>query len=166
MHDAVRELLALRGREELTVPMIAAQAGVTSSTIYRRWGDLHQLLSDVAVERLRPDALPDDTGTLRTDLMTWAEQYLEETASPPGQDYLRDVLAARREQGNSFRCSEFNRQQINHILARAEARGEPVPPVDTVLDRVVAPTVYRILFSAEPPPPDWVRGLVAELLAE
>lgn len=39
------------GREGLTVPAIAERAGVTPSTIYRRWGNLRELLSDVAVQR-------------------------------------------------------------------------------------------------------------------
>ena len=37
VHDAVRALTAEVGREALTVPMIAGRAGVTPSTIYRRW---------------------------------------------------------------------------------------------------------------------------------
>ena len=56
VHDAVRELGALTTRNQITVPQIAAEAGVTPSTIYRRWGDLQTLLADVAVARLRPIA--------------------------------------------------------------------------------------------------------------
>lgn len=63
MHAAVRELVAEVGREALTVPLVAARAGVTPSTIYRRWGDLHELLSDVAVERLRPETPRRTTGS-------------------------------------------------------------------------------------------------------
>src|ERR1700758_2252983 len=54
VHRAVRELQADGGKGELTVPAVAARAGVTPSTIYRRWGTLSRLLSDVALERLRP----------------------------------------------------------------------------------------------------------------
>ena len=61
VHQAVKNLSATTSREELTVPQIAAEAGVTPSTIYRRWGDLAALLADVAVERLRPVADPQDT---------------------------------------------------------------------------------------------------------
>ncbi|AOS64197.1 transcriptional regulator, TetR family [Actinoalloteichus hymeniacidonis] len=164
VHDATRELLAEVGRAELTVPMIAARAGVTSSTIYRRWGDLRQLLSDVAVERLRPETPPEDTGSLRTDLLRWAEQYLEESGSPTGKAYLLDVLAANADPSNQFQCSRFNQRQIGHIVDRAIARGEPAPEVDTVLDHVVAPTIYRILFGTELPPVEWVRGLVSSVL--
>lgn len=83
VHTAVRELEAESGRASLTVPLIAARAGVTPSTIYRRWGDLHELLSDVAVQRLRPEAPPEDRGNFKADLTTWAEQFLDEMSSPP-----------------------------------------------------------------------------------
>ncbi len=35
-----RTLLKSMDRAEVTIPLIAAEAGVTPSTIYRRWGDL------------------------------------------------------------------------------------------------------------------------------
>ena len=60
VHQAVKTLAANNRREELTVPQIAAEAGVTPSTIYRRWGDLSALLADVATECLRPISDPDD----------------------------------------------------------------------------------------------------------
>src|ERR671925_645169 len=81
VHAAVRQLEAEVGRGALTVPLVAARAGVTPSTIYRRWGDLQELLSDVAVERLRPEAPPEDHGSLSADLQNWAAQFLEEMAS-------------------------------------------------------------------------------------
>ena len=43
IHSAVRALLQEQERSTVTVPQIAARAGVTPSTIYRRWGDLSQL---------------------------------------------------------------------------------------------------------------------------
>src|SRR3546814_13923262 len=54
IHSAVRSLLQEQDRASLTVPQIAARAGVTPSTIYRRWGDLPALLGDVAIARMRP----------------------------------------------------------------------------------------------------------------
>ncbi|WP_353622840.1 TetR family transcriptional regulator [Aliirhizobium terrae] len=38
VHEATRELLKTTDRSAITVPMIAEKAGVTPSTIYRRWG--------------------------------------------------------------------------------------------------------------------------------
>lgn len=37
-------------------------------------------------------------------------------------------------------------EQIDAVLARAVQRGEPVPERELLIDRVVAPIMYRILF--------------------
>lgn len=150
VHSAVRELQTEVGRPALTVPLVASRAGVTPSTIYRRWGDLQELLSDVAVEHLRPDAPPKDHGSLAADLRNWAEQFVEEMASSVGRAYIRDALLGDPDGDNASLCSVYAAEQINVMLERATERGEDTPDVETVLDRVVAPVMYRILFRPAP----------------
>ncbi|RAI42868.1 TetR/AcrR family transcriptional regulator [Rhodoplanes roseus] len=162
VHAAVRDLLRDRARSELTIPAIATRAGVTPSTLYRRWGSLQDLLADVAVERMRPEGDPDDTGSVRGDLEEWLEQYIEEMTSVPGRAMTRDVLgctgAAPRQ------CAAFLRRQIEVIAARGAARGEPALDVDAVVDLVVAPVMYRLLFDTAPVDPAWWRGLLARVV--
>ncbi|MEV6400671.1 TetR/AcrR family transcriptional regulator [Streptomyces sp. NPDC051907] len=164
VHNAVRELEAETGRDALTVPLIAQRAGVTPSTIYRRWGDLQELLSDVAVERLRPDTAPGDHGDLSADLTAWAEQFLDEMASPAGRAYIRDALLGDPDGSNAGQCSAYAAEQIDVVLARAAGRKEDAPDVETVLDRVVAPVMYRVLFRPEGLDSAYARGLVGRLL--
>jgi AcrR family transcriptional regulator len=164
VHAAVRELQDEHGRAQLTVPQIAQRAGVTPSTIYRRWGDLQQLLADVAVELLRPESEPEDTGTLRGDLIAWTEQYLEEMSSPQGLAFTRDVLAVSGATGQACQCAGYTRDRIEIVLARARDRGERPPSADAVVDRVVAPLMYRVLFDAEPPSQSQARDLVEKVL--
>jgi len=147
VHKAVQDLLAKMDRAEITVPLIAIEAGVTPSTIYRRWGDLRELLADVAVERLRPEMQPVDTGNAQRDLQQWAEQYAEEMSSGPGRQMIRDTLAST-DGASAQQCCDFTRRQIEVISERAARRGEAFPEVDAVLDHVVAPIIYRILFSS------------------
>ncbi|MFG2298361.1 TetR/AcrR family transcriptional regulator [Streptomyces sp. NPDC048603] len=149
VHTAVRELTAEIGRDSVTVPLIAQRAGVTPSTIYRRWGDLQELLSDVAVERLRPETEPEDRGALPADLAAWADQFLDEMSSPTGRAYIRDALLGDPDGSNAGRCSAYAAGQIAVILARATERGEEVPDVETVMDQVVAPLMYRVLFRPQ-----------------
>ncbi|MCL7495616.1 MULTISPECIES: TetR/AcrR family transcriptional regulator [Streptomyces] len=165
VHAAVRALEAEQGRAALTVPLVAARAGVTPSTIYRRWGDLQELLSDVAVERLRPEAPPVDHGALRTDLEAWAEQFLEEMASPPGRAYIRDALAGDPDGRNAGQCSAYAAEQVGVILARAADRGEQVPDAELVMDHIVAPMMYRLVFRPGPLDASYARGLVEATLA-
>jgi len=162
VHQAVNEL-QMSGRDDVTVPVIAARAGVTPSTIYRRWGDLAQLLADVAVSRMRPDTLPADTGAYRNDLLTWLEQYRDEMSSELGRSMLRDILSAQG-RDNPGRCVSFCAQQLEAIAAHASARGEQPLPTDALLDGVVAPMIYRILFAADIPSTDdvtrWVDTVI------
>ncbi|GAA5061660.1 AcrR family transcriptional regulator [Thermocatellispora tengchongensis] len=164
VHAAVRELEAEQGRGALTVPAIAARAGVTPSTIYRRWGDLHELLSDVAVERLRPESPPEDHGDLRADLSAWATQFLDEMGSATGRAYLRDALLGDPDGSNAGQCSAYAAGQIEVILDRARRRGEAVPGVETVMDRVVAPMTYRILFRPDGLSPQYADDLARSVL--
>lgn len=147
VHKAVKDLQSLNGRDELTVPAIAARAGVPPSTIYRRWGDLSELLADVAVERLRPVADPDDTGTTDGDLRAFAEQYMEEFSSPVGRALLRDLFANDADAPYASRSCSYTYDHLHVIAARAAARGETVPDVNRFVDRVIAPIMYHILFG-------------------
>jgi len=166
VHQATLELLDEHGRAGITVPLIAARAGVTPSTIYRRWGELADLLADVAVERLRPDADPADTGSVAGDLQAWVEQYRDEMSSEVGVGMMLDVLAAKGgtpAEGKlpvPCQCAAFTAAQVETIVARGAARGEPVPEVETVMDTVVSPIVYRALFGAAPMEPAHAQALV------
>lgn len=163
VHQAVHDLETTLGREALTVPGIAARAGVTPSTIYRRWGDLGQLLSDVAAARLQGDVTPADTGGLISDLEHWACAYVDEMTSDLGHQMLRDLLAGTSG-GNACQCADVTMQQFDLIAERARARGEAVPSSALLLDLVVAPLIYRLLFSHHPPDAAMARRLIARAL--
>ena len=162
VHEAVKRLSAATDRTDLTVPQIAAEAGVTPSTIYRRWGDLPALLADVAVERLRPIADPEDTGAVASDLRLFIEQYAEEMSSPVGQALMRDVLSPS---GENFpaQCCIFTRDHLATIVARAKARGEAPFDIDEVIDHVVAPIIYHILFGDREMTPAYCHQLLDRL---
>ncbi|KPX57674.1 TetR/AcrR family transcriptional regulator C-terminal ligand-binding domain-containing protein [Pseudomonas amygdali] len=162
IHRAVRDLLLEHDRSELSVPMIALRAGVTPSTIYRRWGDLTTLLADAAIEHLRPDA-PIDQGSLHQDLLTWSEMYLDEMSSTPGRALMRDVVASTS--GCVGRCAAMVREQLQVMIDRATARGEASPTADDLIDAIVAPMIYRILYSESAPTPERVRQWVERCLS-
>jgi len=163
VHRAVRDLETTESRQRLTVPQIAERAGVTPSTIYRRWGNLAELLADVSLERLRPDGEPPDTGTLANDLQAWGEQYLEEMTSVPGQCALDDIMASADSERRE-RCCRYSESIMATLRERALARGEPAPGLETLIDEVIAPLTYRLLYDREAATPDNLRRWVARAL--
>ena len=154
VHSAVRELLDAHERSSVTVPMIAARAGVTPSTIYRRWGDLSALLADVALARMRPDSEPANTGSLRGDLQAWAEQYLDEMSSEPGRNMMRDVQCSQ----TPGYCVALIGGQLQTIVERYP--DDTPPSVDRLINLLAAPTVFRILFASEPLPLEELHDLI------
>jgi AcrR family transcriptional regulator len=165
VHAVTRELLETLDRAEITVPMIAERAGVTPSTIYRRWGDLGQLFADVAVERLRPVDDPKDTGTTLGDLEAYLLDYAEEMSSPVGHTMLRDVIADATAAPAAVKCCQYTYDAFDIITARAAARGEAPLTSAELIDRLVAPINYHILFGDRDVAPDYCRALLARLPA-
>jgi AcrR family transcriptional regulator len=160
VHRTVNELLKQMDRSALTVPMVAEKAGVTPSTIYRRWGDLSELLADVAVARLRPIADPEDTGAMQSDLEAFVVQYAEEMSSRVGRQMLFDVLGTW-EGDAAGRCCQFTYQHLETMRERALQRGEKAFAVAEAIDFVMAPVMYHILFGDRDVSPDYCRSLVA-----
>src|SRR5450830_1070246 len=155
IHQAVHGLLEEQDRASLTVPQIAARAGVTPSTIYRRWGDLAALLADVAFARMRPEVEPANTGSLRGDLQAWAEQYLDEISSEPGRQMMRDVQCSP----TIGYCTTILGGQLQAIVERYP-NTTPPPSVDRLVNLLAAPTVFRLLFSTAPLAVDELHALI------
>jgi hypothetical protein len=91
VHRAVQDLVAEGVRtEDLTIPVVAARAGVHATTVYRRWGSLADLLAAVAEHRFTGDVVVPDTGGLAGDLERWATDVARDledaqcSSRPPG----------------------------------------------------------------------------------
>lgn len=164
VHATVNAMLSEMERGALTIPLIAQRANVTPSTIYRRWGDLSELLADVALARLQPETEPADTGNPRADLASWIEQYADEMSSAVGRQLLHDVLATG-DRPNVERCCAYTRQQLAVIVARAEAGKVAFPTLQELMDHLVSPIIFRILFDQGADAAD-VQQLVRHILPE
>lgn len=162
VHNAVQTLQHNVAVADLTIPMIAEYAGVTPSTIYRRWGDLSQLLADVAFNILHPDSVPADLGSFKQDLYAWMEQYFEEYASPVGRTILSDIVA-ENDSPTSGKCYDFLIQQLDIIQQRAQQRNETSIDKQLIIEIVIAPMLHRILFTEQESSLDYIHHLLARL---
>ena len=167
--DAVEALMAENPRGIPSIGEVAARAGVNPTSLYRRWGDASVLATEVAVERLMTKAPLPDTGSLRGDLMGWATNTIRKQKGKKNLALLR-VLAATVQTDDSARNGRLNivmrrGQQLQTVLERAKARGEPTPYLSDVLEIVLAPIYLRALFFRPIDDVDDIERLVDRLLA-
>lgn len=163
--------LALAGEvgvRALSMDEVAARAGVSKATIYRRWSSKEALVLDALRSAIDPvDAV--DNGSLGDDL----RQYLTEMAarmSASRGDVLPHLIevacydpAIRTSLDDWVR---HRRAPLLAILERGVARGEL--PADTdlelLLDALTGPFVYRRLLTGAPLDRDLVDRLLALVL--
>jgi AcrR family transcriptional regulator len=170
VHRAVEELLAEGPSEALTIPLVAARAGVHPTTLYRRWGSLSELTADVASSRFSGDIVVPDTGTLRGDLERWATDVAKDLEDPDVLAVVRAAVGAAGTEGGSL-CVADRHAQLTAMLERERSRRSgrsadesAVPDVERAADALLGPLYYRAIFSGCPAPPAWPRELVGALL--
>jgi AcrR family transcriptional regulator len=166
VRQAVVELICDPGHEPVTIPVVAARAGVNPTSIYRRWGDIQQLLADIAVSELDADTDVPDTGSLVDDMHLWAEGVLDYLNQPGGIAFLRTAVNVAVDEEGRQRCLRSRRGQLSIMFGRAVQRDEPVPDVARVMDHVVAPLYFRVLFGIPDTDAEYACGLVDEVLAD
>ncbi|MEV6559423.1 TetR/AcrR family transcriptional regulator [Nocardia sp. NPDC051756] len=169
VHRAVTELVAERGYGNFTVGEVAAKAGVADSSIYRRWGTLEALTSDVALTWLTTNSPIPDTGSLDSDLRRYAAGVARDVSGPDGLAVLRLLIAlSQAGTAGAQARDQFlteRRRQLQQMLDRAAARGENPPDATDVLDHILAPIYVRTLFDMGTTTSGYVDKLVDRILA-
>src|SRR3954470_19269645 len=94
--DAVRELLLVSSYAEPSMDAVAARAQVGKKTLYRRWASKAPLVAEAVLDaygRGGSFSVP-DTGSLRTDLLSWLIEHGEVMAEPANAKLIRALVAA------------------------------------------------------------------------
>jgi len=125
VHRAVEELLVEEAGDGLTIPAVAARAGVHATTLYRRWGSIGELLADVATSRFSGEIVVPDTGSLRGDLERWAADVATDLSDPDVLALIRATLGAGGEQGA---CRGDREDQLAAMIERGGRAATPCPP--------------------------------------
>ncbi len=141
VRKAVEELVREKGSERVTVPMIAERAGVNPTSIYRRWGDLPTLINDIATYRLDPNRRLPEHDDIREDLAAWARELVEHYRKPVNAALLRGGASAAGERQAD--CLRDRRTEAGMLLAR---HPESAVTADQIIDGVIAPIIYRVIF--------------------
>ncbi|MFG3259955.1 TetR/AcrR family transcriptional regulator [Streptomyces sp. NPDC048172] len=170
VHSAAVALVSERGADQVTLPAVAQRAEVNPSTLYRRWGTLAALLADIAEDHGDKGA-PPLVGDLRTDLENQALWTLEELSRPGGIAFFRAEVAPDVDERHAGmraclrRVSDRFAPVLEAARTRAGTSGPP-PSLEQVLDRLVAPLYFRVVFSIPGTDETYVRSLVTDLIGE
>jgi AcrR family transcriptional regulator len=158
VRSAVEDLVRERGSEKVTVPMIAERAGVNPTSIYRRWGDLPTLINDIATYRLDPSRPLPDTSDLRKDLTDWAGEIVSHYSKPVNAALLRGGAASAGDTESD--CLRNRRSEATLLVSRDNSFGITA---DEVIDHLVAPIIYRVIFLPWTLTDETAGNLVSEL---
>jgi AcrR family transcriptional regulator len=169
--DATLAVLVERGDAGLTTDAIAAAAGVSKATIYRRWPSKDEVVL-AAVASLADRVPTPDTGSLHGDLTRIAEG-LTQVFSAPGTGRLIGALADRlvRDEQMARRLREGfltdRREAARAAMERGIARGEVRVGADleVAVDLLAAPFYYRTLITGRPVDADMAHHVVDATVA-
>ncbi|MCX9191186.1 TetR family transcriptional regulator [Carbonactinospora thermoautotrophica] len=162
---ATLDLLRDGGYTSVTTDAIAARAGVSKSTLYRRWRNKTQLLLDAAYLEIPRVHVP-DVGDFRDQVRLLLEQRLEQYRKPGVERSFGGLIGAAAENpefGDSFsEWIEVQKSATAQIIQRAIARGEVRPDinVDHLTTLIAAPLVFRLVVERRTPDKEFVESIL------
>jgi AcrR family transcriptional regulator len=161
IRSAVEELVTEKGRDKVSIPMVAERAGINATTIYRRWPDAGTMINDIATYQLDPSRPLPDTGNLRSDVAEWATEVLMHYRKPVNAALLR---AGSANAGDSQ--SDCLRGLLDEVARLVERAGDNAPvTAQDVVDGVLAPVMYRIIFIPASLTDDYAEHLTDKLFS-
>jgi AcrR family transcriptional regulator len=149
---ATMDLVGESGYRAVSIEAIAARAGISKQTVYRRYRSKGEVILD-ALAAFAAGKLPvPDTGTLYGDLTELLTATFEAQQGIAG--VLNRALAAETVWDETFARTMWERLILprrnvaRSLLARSRERGElPCPNEDFLIDLVYGPMWYRLLFD-------------------
>jgi AcrR family transcriptional regulator len=166
---ATLELIAEHGIRGLTTNAVAARAGISKATMYRRWRSKEELLVDAVAALVSEIAVP-DTGSTRADvleLMHGAIQLYGGSVEARVMPSLVDAISRDADLARTFREGFLagRRAALRAVLARGVERGDLRVDLDfeLALDVLGGPIFYRLLITGGPIDRQLAEG-VTELL--
>lgn len=155
--DAVLTELGDHGFDGLTVEAVAARAGVHRTTVYRRWGDVGGLLTDVFDAASGDDWRPPDTGSLETDLTGLNQEIYDALTARPSIVAALIAASFRSEKAAlaQQRLWEGRYERCEIVVSRAVQRGEIPPHTDArrLLIAATAPLYHQLMLLGTSPDP-------------
>jgi AcrR family transcriptional regulator len=161
---AATKMLLEHGIQRMTVPGVAAAAGVAKTTVYRRYATPLQLVL-AAIGRLNADVPDVDSGSARADLITVLEQARQRidptvtaTVLVEAQAHPEVLEAARRQMIGP--AVERFRRVLRAGIARGELRADL--DVEVAADAILG-SFFTHSYERGRPGPEWPERAVTAI---
>ncbi|HEY3833141.1 MAG TPA: TetR/AcrR family transcriptional regulator [Acidimicrobiia bacterium] len=162
---------AARGLEAMSVDAVAARAGVSKATIYRRYPSKVELVM-AAVLMLCEETSPEfDTGTLEGDVRGYVSNLAQVISDPVYGAAKRTLLFDAVTNDDLLRMHRTlvatRRDQVRAMFERAIDRGEMRTDTDLefATDQLGAPLFYRHLLLHDDIDDTYVAKVVTDFVA-
>jgi AcrR family transcriptional regulator len=150
---------------------IASTAGVSKSSIYRRWNSKEEIIVD-AVATIAHAVEVSDTGDLRHDLVRAVDglrALVSDTRAGEVFPWLVSEIASRTDIGILYFATVVHprRRAIASLIETSRDRGEIRSDLDieTAVDLLTGPIILRRMAgNIESSPSDWTTTVVDSLL--
>ncbi|MEP1122329.1 MAG: TetR/AcrR family transcriptional regulator [Ilumatobacter sp.] len=169
--SATLELAGEVGIDGMSMDDLAARAGVSKATVYRRWPSKETLVIAALDSAIVPfDDV--DTGSLRADLDMYLGELVQRFDKNPMSDILPHLIeASRRDEAVRSSLDDYVRHRrapLRSLLERAVVRGELAGhlDLDVLIDVLIGPFVYRRLLTRDPIDQGFVDRLLSIVLPE
>lgn len=163
-------LVAEEGLPGLTMDALAARAGASKATLYRRWPDRLRLAVQLLERTVAERPAPPDAGTVSADLAALLRTIDAELHGAAGALVLGLAAEARRTPSladDLRRHHAGERDRIRTVLTRGVERGvlDADTDLDLLAEMVVATGLERAITSAAPLTRRAAEELAGRLLA-
>lgn len=172
-HDAIlqaaRSLLRSEGESRFSMEQVAAAAGVSKASIYRRWPSKGALLVELYMEGL-PEVITEDARSLRSELRRYFQSTVERLQDPLWRSILRSLVAEG--QADPITAELLRKRVVaprraagHRLLEHAQRTGQIPAGLDheLVLDMLFGPLWYRLIFEHAPIDADFAGRLLRQI---
>jgi AcrR family transcriptional regulator len=169
LRAALRQL-ATGGYARLSVEAVAAEAGTTKPTLYRRWPSKADLAM-AALAHLQSQEQPEPTGSTEADLRAALRDFGRKLQRPNGMAMIGTLLVEERHTPELLalfreRVVRPRRGALLRILERARDRGELRAGADLAAAvNMLVGAFYARYLTGEGIPDDWADRGVSTILA-
>jgi AcrR family transcriptional regulator len=154
--EATVGLLSEVGYDELTIDAVAARAGSSKTTIYRRWPDKSALVCAalIAASQRHPD-LPAGATSLREDLLLLIGVMATQAATEDPGAFASLLAAAQKvptiAEAVRVTALEPRRHDCRDVIQRAIGRGELRDPrlATTLFELAIGQIMVRYVLAAD-----------------